>query len=178
MGAGILMEQLRPYRRGWNGFFELDGELLENTLGSGGQQQVLGSSFRGDALPAGYYLRLYQNSLAGGVTDPGPDHTLANLAGEISGGGYAPTPLARNTTDWPYLAYEADSLVPTNSGWRVRSKSLLLGPVGAGWTAFNYLVIATTTGSAGPLIAWAKTTDERILTDGQSLPVVYNVKLI
>lgn len=153
----------------WRGWFEIEGETFENTLGNGGQQMLLDAAFRGAAFPSTFYLRLFQNSLAAGVVDPEKDDTIADLAGEVAGSGYAPYELARNSTDWPTLSLD-------QGDYRVRSKTVSVQPSSGTWTPFNYLVIATSTGG-GPVIAWARTAEQRILSSPTVLPVVYNVKL-
>lgn len=170
----------------WNGFFELayrdrhgrvvHHETAHNTaaLTNGGEEAMLGTFFRGAAAPASFYLRLWQNSLAGGVSLPLDSHTIADLRGEASGDGYAAAALARNSTDWPTLTLDGGD-------WMVGSKAVSFAPASGVWTPFNIISCVTTTGAAGPIISYAKTQAQRTLdfdTPGISqLDVIYYVKL-
>lgn len=170
----------------WRGFFEIayrsrDGqiverEVLENSadLVGGGEHAMLDSFFRAAAAPASFYIRLWRNSLAGGVSLPAHGHTIADLAGEVVGAAYAAAALARNNTDFP-------TLLQDGGHWQVSSKLLTFAPSSGVWSPFNIVTLVTSTGSAGPIIAYTKTQAQVALdfdTPGlQQAELTYHVKL-
>jgi hypothetical protein len=154
----------------WEFFhFGKHGRLLrqwmrENTLLDEGEQMILDIAFRA-AAQGSFYLGLANDT-------PLETDTLADLAGEPVGNGYARQALARNTTDWPVLALDSGD-------YRVISKLATFMAAGGsiGPVTMMFLCDAAS-GTVGKYIAWAALSETITLGDAESLGCKIRVKLM
>lgn len=134
-----------------------------NALVDEGENDILDVYFKNQAVRASLFFRLY-NDTAIVDTD-----TLATLTNEVSGSGYGPITLTRDT-DWSEPALDAGDGQTT-------SVTKSFNATGT-WTSANELVLATVgTGTAGLFIAWAALSQVRTLNNGEQLDVTMAVKL-
>ncbi len=134
-----------------------------NFLADEGEQQILDVYFRGATPPASFYLRLYN-------TTPTETSTLAAIAAnEVTGTGYAPLALARNSTDWPTLGLNAGDYRVTSA-----AKTFTAGGV---WTDATTMVLATSADSSGKLVAARALSATRTLQPGDTLQITYSLTL-
>ena len=154
----------------WEFFlFGKDGNLLrrwmrENTLLDDGEQMLLDIGFRA-AAQGSFYLGVANDT-------PLETDTLADLAGEPVGNGYARQALARNSTDWPVLAL--------NSGdYQVISKLVTFTASGGSIGPVNIMFLCdAASGTVGKYIAWASLSEAITLGDAESLGCKIKVKLM
>lgn len=130
-----------------------------NAIADEGEQWILDTFFRGAAAPAGFFLRL-------ATAAPTDTSTLATVS-QVTGTGYAPIAVARNTTDWPTLALNAGD-------FRVVMATKTFTATGT-WTAATHMYLATTSDNTGKLISYAALGTTRTLVNGDTLAVDYNV---
>jgi hypothetical protein len=103
--------------------------------------------------PANFYIGLCNDTLVLG-------DTLATLAGELSGGGYARQTVASDGTD---ITDAADG-----DGWRATFKEVTFAADGADWAEVNTWFIATSADNSGKLIASGPISPAKTLLDGSS----------
>lgn len=148
--------------------YNTDGSIKDswkqyNALADEGEKDILDIVFRDASEPSSFYVRLFNDT-------PVETDTLADLTGEVTGGGYTAQPLARNNTDFPTLAL--------NSGdYQLTSKSVTFTATGSNFSTATYAVLATTTNNTGKLYAYVALSTTFNLLDGQGLSIVFNIKL-
>ncbi|MBC7964232.1 MAG: hypothetical protein H7Y05_14970 [Steroidobacteraceae bacterium] len=155
-----------------HGYFELtardaSGQLLwsesaRNALADEGEQALLDIYLRGATPPAGFYVRLYNDT-------PAETDTLALLTGEPSGSGYAPIAVERSAVGWPTLALDTGDYMATSKEITFTAAGGSIGPV-------TYAVLATSSDNTGKLISYAALSQSRTLAVGESLKITYKVK--
>ncbi len=149
--------------------YDKDGNLKweeldrPNNLADEGEYMFLDVTLRGGTAPAGYFLRLFNDT-------PVETDTLGSLTGEPSGNGYTAQTVERNTTGWPTLALDTGDYQATSS-------TETFSATGAGWGPVTYCVLATTTDGTGKLVSYVALSQSRTLAAGESLQVTYKLKL-
>lgn len=160
-------------KKGWIGIFELkhlaaDGsiisqEQINNALVDEGEGDVLDVYLRGATAPAGFFLRLFNDT-------PVETDGLADLLSEPSGNGYAPIAVERSAVGWPTFALDAGD-------WQATSKTVTFAASGGSIGPVTHVVCATSSDNTGKLISFAALSQARTLADGESLQVTYKIKL-
>lgn len=154
------------------GVFELraynaDGRLIwaedaKNALADEGEYAFLDIYLRGATPPAGFYIRLYNDT-------PVETDTLSTLTGEPSGNGYAAIAVERSNTGWPTLALDSGDYMATSKEVTFTAAGGSIGPV-------TYVALATSSDNTGKLISYAALSQSRTLATGESLKITYKVK--
>jgi hypothetical protein len=161
---GVGEIQLGELAQGTKAWREAMGDRnwLMNALADEGEKDILDVYFDDVAVRANTYLRLYDDT-------PVETDTLATLAGEVTGTGYAAITLARGT-DWsdPSLdSGDMQTVTPTKTY-----------TAGGAWSAASQLVLATVaSGTSGLFLAWAALSATRTLQNTDTLDVTLAVKL-
>lgn len=140
--------------QGWN----------ENTLADEGEGDMLDVYFDAQAVRTTLYGRLWNDT-------PAETDTLALLANEVSGTGYAAVSFARGT-DWGAPALDGGDMMTTST-----TKTFTAGGT---WTSATYITLDTTaagTGTAGLLILYVALSATRTLANTETLDVSFTVKL-
>ncbi len=124
---------------GFNGFFEVNGLLIPNTICKDGAEMYLKSLFQAAAvMPTNYYLGFTNADL-----DYDSELTDAEV-GEPVGNGYARATLVRNNTDW--------TVEQINGVFRARSTQETF-TASANWDkTWTRLFIANVASGAGKLV--------------------------
>lgn len=141
----------------WEGFSYNAAALVD-----GGEKAILDLFFRGQNVPAGFELGLFNDTVA--ETDIPTD-----LLSEPSTNGYARQALARDTTDFPTFALDGGD-------WKVTSKTVTFNATGGSWGPVNVMCLITTDGTPR-LIAYADLSSSRTLLDTESLDASIAIKL-
>lgn len=144
----------------------LDWGLSLNDLADEGEEAILASYFRGDAVgePSGdFFLRLCDEAI---VDTDG----LSDISSEPSGNGYAGQAIEQSAVGWPTLALDAGDFKAT-------SNTVTFTASGGSFSAVSRMYLATTSDNAGRLIAHASLGAQRIVDDGQSLQCTLSIKL-
>lgn len=161
----------------WEGYvdfrhFDKDGELIwealdqKNDPADEGEYAMLDVFLRNGTAPAGFYLRLFNDT-------PVKTDTLGDLTGEPTGDyGYAAKAVARDATGagWPTIALDLQNYMATSLTVTFTASGGVIGPV-------IYMVLATTSDNTGKLIGFVALSTTRTLADGESLQCTYKVKL-
>lgn len=137
-------------------------EEAHNALADEGEQAFLDIYLRGATPPAGFYIRLYNDT-------PVETDTLADLTGEPSGNGYAAITVERSNTGWPTLALDSGDYLATSKEVTFTAAGGSIGPV-------TYVALATTSDNTGKLISYAALSQSRTLATGESLKITYKIK--
>lgn len=140
-------------------------EEAYNALADEGEQNILDVYLRAATAPTAFYI-----GLCGGT--PGETTTLAQLTGEPSGNGYSRQQITRDGTSngWPTLALDTGDYMAT-------SKQVTFTANGGDWSAVTYAFLATTTDNTGKHIAFAALSQSRTIKNGETLQVIYKIKL-
>lgn len=156
-----------------HGYFELsckskNGNLLWqdgfwNSLANEGELAMLDLFFRNGNAPTGFSLALFNDT-------PVDTDTLADLIDEPLDNGYARHTIARNSTDWPILVLDAGD-------YQITSKNFTFTAIGGSIGPITYAVLIATIATVDKLIAYGALSQARTLSDGDSLDVIYALKL-
>lgn len=133
-----------------------------NGLMDGGENNMLDVYYRGQNVPATFYLGLGNNG--GTVGIPAEDSTLATIT-EVTGDGYNRQEITRDSTGWP------DLIKDTDGDWYVTSKKVAFTNSGTSdWTSADYLFITdAASGTTGNLIATIALNASRVLKPSDEL---------
>jgi len=134
-----------------------------NALADEGEQLFLNCTLITTGCPTTFYLRLFNDT-------PAETDTLADLTGEPSTFGYAACEITRDASGWPTLALDSGDYMATSSEETFSAS-------GGSWGPVTYAVLATTSNNTGKLVAYAALSTSRTLANGESLKVVYNLKM-
>jgi len=140
---------------------------VPNALANEGEYLIQDVMFRGNTVPSGYYLRLYN-------TTPTLSSTLATLAASepATANGYAPASqgITRDSTGWP--------LVPqlVSSHYEITSKTVTITATGTVGPV-TYAALTTSSDNTGKLVAYAALAATRTLASGDSLQITYKIRL-
>ena len=145
-----------------------DGKFLwkdggRNHLADEGEYSFLQTYFRGVDVPNLFYLRLCGENLS-------ESSTLATIAGEPSGSGYAPIALTVGITDFP-------TLEQISGDWSVVSKQVIWTASGGSIGPFNTAYLATTSDNTGKLICYFSLARERTLSDGATFTLSIRITM-
>jgi hypothetical protein len=171
-----VKEDIMKKKHKWIGLVDFrhidkDGKLLweslnnENFLADEGEYAMLDVFLRNGTAPAGFYVRLFNDT-------PVETDTLADLQNEPATGNYAAQAVARDATasGWPTLGLDVGDYMATAKVVTFTASGGVIGPV-------TYAVLATTSNNSGKHIASVSLSTTRTLADGESLQVTYKVKL-
>jgi hypothetical protein len=164
-------------KKGWIGLVDFrhidkDGKVIwealdqRNALADEGEYAVLDVFLRAGSAPAGFFIRLFNDT-------PLETDTLADLTGEPAADyGYAAKAVTRDATasGWPTLALDVGDFMATSITVTFTANGGVIGPV-------TQAILATTSNNAGKLIAYVALSQTRTLADGESLQVTYKIKL-
>ena len=166
-GQGIQEVGWMPMRQ-YNAAGELNwAGVAFNALANEGEYLIEDVMFRGNTVPTGYFLRLYN-------TTPGLTSTLSTLSASepATANGYAPASqgITRDSTGWP--------LVPqlVSSHYEITSKVVTITATGAVGPV-TYAALATSSDNTGKLVAYAALAATRTLANGDSLQITYKIRL-
>lgn len=161
----------------WKGFFDFvhrdkDGKVVweakdcPNALADEGESDVLDVFFRGTAAqtPASFEIGLFNDT-------PVETDGVADLTGEPSTNGYARQTLARSAVGFPTLALDSGDYMVTAATKTFSASGGAWGPVTYG------ALISVLPSESKRLIAFAALSQSRTLADGETLDVIYKVKL-
>lgn len=132
-----------------------------NLLTDAGEESMLRTYFRNDAIPPSFFVGLMTATPAEGLTLP--------PAGEPSAGGYARIEVARGTGTWT-VAPDGGDAQATGSTVQFAGTGAGFGPVTAGF-------LATSADNSGILVVANALSQSRTLGDGDTLDVTVRVKL-
>lgn len=178
LGLFVLISACGPlhetvYAAEESGVFELRaynaaGQLIwsedaRNALADEGETAFLDTYLRGAAAPAGFYVRLFNDT-------PIETDTLTTLTGEPTGSGYAAIAVERSNTGWPTLALDTGDYLATSKEVTFTASGGSIGPV-------TYAVLSTSSDNTGKLISYAALSQSRTLASGDSLKITYKVKM-
>jgi hypothetical protein len=164
-------------KKGWIGKWDFrhldrDGNVIwealdrENFLADEGEYAMLDVFLRAGTAPAGFYIRLFNDT-------PVETDALSDITGEPAGTyGYAAQAVARSAeaAGWPTLALDSGDHMATSKTVTFTAAGGSIGPV-------TYAVLATTSDNAGKHIASVALSTTRTLASGESLQVTMKVKL-
>lgn len=126
-----------------------------------GEENILYVYLRNEQAPTAYALMLFNDTIA--ETD-----TVADLAGEPSGSGYARQTIERSATGWPTVALDSGDFMAT-------SKAVVFTATGT-LSAVTKMALITNHGTP-KLIAYVDLAATRTLTVLQSLECYMTVKM-
>jgi len=137
-------------------------DSVKNTLVNDGEQNIGDVYLTGVNMPAQFYLRLCNDSLA--VTD-----NLTTITNEMSLYGYAPLLIPRSTVGWPTKALDSGD-------WMFTSLQVSMTATGGDIGPFNTLFMATSTDNSGLLIGFVNLAVARIILNGDTMLVNIRIK--
>jgi hypothetical protein len=149
--------------------FNSEGNLIwedldrPNNLADEGEYMFLDVVLRAGTAPGQFYLRLWNDT-------PVETDTIATLASEASGNGYAAQLVERSATGWPTLALDSGD-------YRAVSSTETFSASGGSWGPVTYCTLTTSTDSSGKLVSYVALSQSRTLASGESLQVTYRLKL-
>jgi len=138
-------------------------EERQNALADEGEQNMLDQYFRGQNAPAGFFIRLVNDT-------PVETDSLSDLTGEPSGNGYTPQALARSAVGFPTLALDNGDFQITSATVTFTASGGSIGPV-------SHAILATSSDNTGRHIAFVALSQSRTMADGESLDVSFVGKL-
>lgn len=141
-----------------------DQMFTPNALADEGEQSMLDVYFRGATAPTAFYIALYNDT-------PVDTDTMASLAGEPSGSGYARQLVERSNTGFPTLALDSGDFRAVSSVETFTASGGSIGPV------THACLVTAATGTGGLHIAYNALSTSRTLASGESLDVTYRIKL-
>jgi hypothetical protein len=148
---------------------EIWREVFHNSLSDGGEQSLLDCYLRGQNCPTTFYLRLSNPTNCGNAG--AETSSLATVAsGEPATNGYAAKNITRNTTGWPTLALDSGD-------YKATAATQTFNASGGSWGPVSCAFIATSSDNTGVFVASGALSTSRTLTSGESLQVVYGIKI-
>lgn len=137
----------------------------QNSLADEGEESILESFFRGNAsfTPAIFYVRLCNDTIV--ETD-----TLASILNEPSGNGYSTPSVERSTVGFP----TKDTF---GGNARITSKEVIFTASGGDIGPVTNLYLATTSNNTGKLIAFLALPLSRLILDGDSMIIQFEIIL-
>lgn len=152
--------QFTHYDRAGNIIWQSD--WAPNDMADEGENAILDVFYRAAAAPAGFFIRLYNDT-------PVETDTLTLLTGEPVGNGYAPIAVERSAVGFPTIALDAGD-------WQVTSKTVQFVASGGTIGPVTYAVLSTTSDNTGLLIGFKALSQSRTLADGEKLDVTLKIK--
>lgn len=140
-----------------------DQPWTPNALADEGEQDILEVYFQAATAPTNFYIGLVNDT-------PVDTDTLATLAGEPSGNGYARQLVERSGTGWPTEGLDGGDYQITSSTETFTASGGSIGPV-------TYAFLTTVlSGTTGLFLVYNALTTSRTLADGESLDVSMDIK--
>jgi hypothetical protein len=141
----------------------LAADINYNSLTDQGEQDILEAFYVNQNAPAGdIYLGLANST-------PTDTSTLATIT-EVTGTSYARQQIVRSTAGWPTRGL-------VSGDWQIESTQETF-TAGGTWTQANYGFLASVvSGTSGRFWNYLALTTPRVLTNGDSLNVIYKIKL-
>lgn len=143
-----------------DGNVKWESDWVENALTDEGEEDILEAYFRGGSAPTNFYIGLINDS---GIAET---DTLATMAGEPSGNGYA-----RQLTTFGASAPDSGDYQTTATQETFTASGGSIGPVD------HAIVTNVSSGTAGLLIAYVPLSTSRTMADGDSLLATVSIKL-
>ena len=161
----------------WNvRHFDRQGRLLfrdagPNMMHDEGEEYMVKTAFTEElTVPTSFYIGLDDRD-GDAHSAPAEADTLADLAGEPSGDGYARQGVASDGTDW---TSQQDG---TSGDWEALSKEVTFAASGGDWPVVSTLFLATSSDGTGRLLVTKALSSDRTILDGESLKCTLTVRI-
>jgi hypothetical protein len=144
--------------------------IAYNNLSDSGELDVLDCFLRATTCPTTFWLRLVDSTSTCSVVDTS---TLADAVGfgEPSTNGYASQEIARSAVGWTNLGLDAGDGQATSAAKTFSASGGSWGPVHCA------ILTNAQTGTTGKVFSYIALSTGRTLNDGESLQVIYRIKL-